>query len=201
MPETSEPIPMILTCPSCCARHYDEGDFATKPHHTHACQSCGMVWRPAVVHTVGVRFLPGYKNEEPIQGRTALTPRRVEDARKTALLESRRTSYGEPGTSVPLALCNVPPKGWFCTREGGHEGPCAAHPDVPPLTREGADDWARQVMGRPVPRECTFECKSTPGTRGCVCGANARDPRCTSSECEIRDRCTGSARCPKPRST
>lgn len=57
------PVPMILTCPSCAARHYDEGEFATKPHHTHACQACGMVWRPAKVDTVGVRFLPGYKNE------------------------------------------------------------------------------------------------------------------------------------------
>lgn len=56
------PVPMILTCPSCSARHIDEGEFATKAHHTHACQSCGMVWRPALVATVGVRFLPGFKN-------------------------------------------------------------------------------------------------------------------------------------------
>lgn len=56
------PIPMILTCPSCSKRHIDEGEFATKPHHTHACQHCGMVWRPAIVPTVGVRFLPGFKN-------------------------------------------------------------------------------------------------------------------------------------------
>ncbi len=59
-----DPIPMILTCPSCGGRHVDEGDFETKPHHTHACQHCGMVWRPAKVCTVGVQFLPGYKNEE-----------------------------------------------------------------------------------------------------------------------------------------
>lgn len=58
------PIPMLLTCPSCNARHIDEGEFATtKVHHTHACQSCGMVWRPAKVNTVGVQFLPGYKSE------------------------------------------------------------------------------------------------------------------------------------------
>jgi len=25
-------------------------------------RSCGMVWRPAIVPTVGVRFLPGFKN-------------------------------------------------------------------------------------------------------------------------------------------
>ena len=24
--------------------------------------------------------------------------------------------------------CVVPPRGWYCTREAGHEGPCAAVP-------------------------------------------------------------------------
>ncbi len=57
------PVPMILTCPLCNARHIDEGDFATKVHRDHACQSCGLPWRPALVPTVGVQFLPGYKNE------------------------------------------------------------------------------------------------------------------------------------------
>lgn len=58
------PIPMRLPCPGCGVLHLDEGEFATKAHHTHACQECGMVWRPAVVPTVGVRFLPGFKNDE-----------------------------------------------------------------------------------------------------------------------------------------
>lgn len=58
------PIPMLLWCPGCGGRHVDVGEFAAKPHHTHACQHCGHVWRPAVVDTVGVQFLPGYKNEE-----------------------------------------------------------------------------------------------------------------------------------------
>lgn len=56
------PIPMRIHCTICGELHIDEGEFATKPHHTHACQECGNVWRPAVVHTVGVRFLPGFKN-------------------------------------------------------------------------------------------------------------------------------------------
>lgn len=60
----SSPIPMRLTCPACGELHIDEGEFATKPHHTHSCQSCGMTWRPAVVATVGVRFLPGFRNSE-----------------------------------------------------------------------------------------------------------------------------------------
>jgi len=56
------PLPMLLWCPECKARHVDVGEFATKPHHTHACQRCGMVWRPALVDTVGVRYLPGFRD-------------------------------------------------------------------------------------------------------------------------------------------
>jgi hypothetical protein len=57
----SDPIPMLLWCPGCGERHLDEGEFATKPHHTHACQLCGLAWRPAVVDTLGVQFLPGFR--------------------------------------------------------------------------------------------------------------------------------------------
>ncbi len=57
-------IPMLLWCPACSKRHIDVGPFATKPHHTHACQHCGMVWRPAIIPTCGVEFLPGFKNPE-----------------------------------------------------------------------------------------------------------------------------------------
>ena len=60
------PIPMRLECPACGELHIDVGEFETKAHHTHACQECGAVWRPAVVPTVGVRFLPGFKNAEVV---------------------------------------------------------------------------------------------------------------------------------------
>lgn len=60
----AKPIPMQLPCPKCHELHIDAGEFATKPHHTHSCQICGLTWRPALVPTVGVRFLPGFKNEE-----------------------------------------------------------------------------------------------------------------------------------------
>jgi predicted RNA-binding Zn-ribbon protein involved in translation (DUF1610 family) len=63
----TKPIPMRLTCPACGALHVDRGAFASKPHHTHACQSCGAVWRPAVVNTVGVQFLPGFRDDPPHQ--------------------------------------------------------------------------------------------------------------------------------------
>lgn len=60
----AEPIPLLLWCPECGTRHICQGEFATEPHRSHACQSCGMVWRPAVEATVGVGHLPGFKNEE-----------------------------------------------------------------------------------------------------------------------------------------
>lgn len=59
------PVPMILYCPMCRARHIDRGEFERKPHHTHACQGCGFAWRPAIVATVGVDFLPGFKDPDP----------------------------------------------------------------------------------------------------------------------------------------
>lgn len=59
------PIPMRLLCPTCHQLHIDEGEFTTKPHYTHTCQHCGETWRPAIVPTVGVRFLPGFQNETP----------------------------------------------------------------------------------------------------------------------------------------
>lgn len=51
------PVPMLLACPTCHAQHIDEGGWATRPHRTHLCSACGATWRPALVHTVGVREL------------------------------------------------------------------------------------------------------------------------------------------------
>lgn len=58
----NRPIPMKLQCPNCFSTHEDEGEWATKPHTSHTCQGCGLTWKPALVPTVGVRFLPGTKN-------------------------------------------------------------------------------------------------------------------------------------------
>ncbi|HKY40732.1 MAG TPA: hypothetical protein VJN18_32580 [Polyangiaceae bacterium] len=63
--EPQPPIPMRITCPECGQLHVDEGEWATRTHHSHSCQHCGLTWRPAVVPTVGVRFLPGFKNAKP----------------------------------------------------------------------------------------------------------------------------------------
>ena len=57
---------MLLWCPECGKRHLDEGTYAHQAHHTHACQHCGHVWRPAIVCTCGVQFLPGFRNDPVI---------------------------------------------------------------------------------------------------------------------------------------
>lgn len=33
-----------------------------------------------------------------------------------------------PDVEIGPNGCDIAPSGWFCTREKGHEGPCAAHP-------------------------------------------------------------------------
>lgn len=52
------PIPMILHCPDCGAKHVDAPDpdrgWTNPPHRSHLCHSCGAIWRPADVATVGV---------------------------------------------------------------------------------------------------------------------------------------------------
>lgn len=60
---TAAPVPMRIHCPVCHALHVDEGEFATKPHKTHTCQGCGLNFQPALVPTVGVRFLPGCQSK------------------------------------------------------------------------------------------------------------------------------------------
>lgn len=39
-----------------------------------------------------------------------------------------------------MTQCAIPPEGWWCSREAGHEGPCAARP-----TQPQADDRAEIV--------------------------------------------------------
>ena len=38
------------------------------------------------------------------------------------------------------ATCQIPPPGWYCTREAGHDGPCAALPNLTAFTRAVAEE-------------------------------------------------------------
>jgi hypothetical protein len=60
------------------------------------------------------------------------------------------------------AECKLPPDGWTCTREGGHDGPCAAIPSAPEAAAADlGDDY------RPNPRSLSnSEVRAT----GLLCG-------------------------------
>lgn len=53
-PAGDAPVPVSICCPECGAQHLDEGEWATRPHKTHRCQSCGHEWRPFPYPTVGI---------------------------------------------------------------------------------------------------------------------------------------------------
>ncbi len=61
----TDPFAIMMPCPKCGVLHVDVGEFATKPHHTHACQNkkCGLVWRPSGAPTVGIAYIPEFINE------------------------------------------------------------------------------------------------------------------------------------------
>lgn len=59
------PIRVRLPCERCGTLHIDRGEFATERHHTHQCEKCGLVWRPAEEDTIGVQFL--YDQTKPEQ--------------------------------------------------------------------------------------------------------------------------------------
>jgi hypothetical protein len=105
------PIPMRIPCPDCWQLHIDEGEFATKPHHTHACQHCGHVWRPAVVHTVGVRFLPG-------------------DVIAEARGEKAEPASPSPPGGQGQELCR---EHGACVHPNGHWWPCNDEPESRPV--------------------------------------------------------------------
>jgi len=47
-------VAKVIHCPECGAIHIDEGEWATRLHKTHQCQSCKHEWRPYPYATVGV---------------------------------------------------------------------------------------------------------------------------------------------------
>ena len=165
------PIPLRLSCPACGVWHIDEGDLATTPHRTHACQNCGTLWAPAVVPTVGVKFLPGCKNEvtpEPAETRaaTAVTVGGHDPAcvtltwsvylamrERLARLEAAQTGAASPGAAPRCGECGCATHltlRCICT-------PCDRQRDVPEALffscathREEVDASHQRIRGRPA---------------------------------------------------
>jgi len=40
-------------------------------------------------------------------------------------------AWGREPKPQDAGVCSVAPAGWWCSREPGHDGPCAAHPETP----------------------------------------------------------------------
>src|SRR5688572_20133530 len=57
--------------------------------------------------------------------------------------------------------CSVPPDGWWCSREVGHEGPCAARPAADPRAPEPQELIARIENAGAFLRACMM--KPAPG--------------------------------------
>lgn len=69
----SDPIDMVLFCPSCGAQHIDMPDtnerWTNPPHRSHLCASCKHIWRPADIHTNGVKAIKTCgANDSPLKG-------------------------------------------------------------------------------------------------------------------------------------
>lgn len=83
------PIPMLLYCPLCNVQHVDEPqpkkNWDNPPHRSHECQSCGHVWRPADVPTVGVAEIATKGKRD---GSAAPVAPVVDDAMRAALQAS-----------------------------------------------------------------------------------------------------------------
>ena len=50
-------------------------------------------------------------------------------------------------------VCKRPPKGWYCTREADHPGPCAAYPDGSDKTN--IEDYFLTGLGTFNTNDCT----------------------------------------------
>lgn len=68
------------------------------------------------------------------------------DAREQAALDSFLEAAAHPFPGVRPAVpgtCDRAPYGWYCTRERGHDGPCAALPAEPPDTRPTFEEFTK----------------------------------------------------------
>jgi hypothetical protein len=85
----TEPVPMILLCPSCNLQHIDapKGAWKNPPHKSHLCHHCGSIWRPADTPTYGVASIE-------TKGKKDHLVRRIESAEKAEDLVQRAFDIG-----------------------------------------------------------------------------------------------------------
>lgn len=104
--QPAPPIDMLLYCPNCGAQHVDKPEpdrgWDNRPHRSHLCRHCGLVWRPADVATNGVPAIRtrGTNDTDPSDARRnpkdaffAEFERRAAEGRAAYDSESRRSRW------------------------------------------------------------------------------------------------------------
>lgn len=49
--------------------------------------------------------------------------------------------------------CELPPIGWYCTLESGHEGPCPTHPDDTTIYQMALNQWGYAAQANQAQEE------------------------------------------------
>lgn len=49
--------------------------------------------------------------------------------------------------------CDLPPVGWYCTREPGHEGPCPTHPEDTTVYNMAISQWGHAAQASQAQEE------------------------------------------------
>lgn len=61
----AQPARIRTCCEKCGTLHVDKGEWAKEPHKRHQCESCGLIWQPALYPTIGVQFLNEPHEQHP----------------------------------------------------------------------------------------------------------------------------------------
>lgn len=108
-------------------------------HHAKIIASYGTA-DGRVLYDVALSYNNGstYAESTPLRDVVPAFIRGIEEATKQGLVPKVFTldvAEGDSASAVSHVqknfqkpVCDVPPPGWYCTREAGHEGPCAALP-------------------------------------------------------------------------
>lgn len=147
LPLLEAPIPMVLHCPVCGTQHIDQAteEWPNPPHRSHLCGSCGCIWRPADVPTVGVEHVTTGSVCDTWPLTAAERAELAERINATPNLQpvligppvaNRLTMQDEGDLHDPpqlLPVCPNAPPGHRCTLGMGHNGPCDTVPEGAPF--------------------------------------------------------------------
>lgn len=111
-------LELLIHCPRCLKQHVDEGEYATAPHKSHACQFCGLTFQASGPReSIGVQFFTGYKNPEKLEVpkyfiRPSVKPQQVEEP-SGWLMDMQVIRTGQP---VRFDAEKVGGKGYDCDK-------------------------------------------------------------------------------------